>query len=185
MSLTLRLWHRDHMEQHDEVTIRPATVADAAAIADVHVRSWQHAYTGIVPDDFLAGLDPARRTPVWEENLRRGPDDHVLTWVAEEDHRIVGFATLGPGRDEDVRRGDREIYSIYLDPEQWGRGVARELMRTLVAAAGPGTRILLWVLAENERAQHFYRRNGFEADGVEKLAPVGGAELLEVRYRRG
>ena len=173
------------MEQTDEVTIRLATVADAAAIAEVHVRSWQHAYAGIVPDEFLAGLDPARRAPVWAEDLRRGPDEHVLTWVAEEGGRVVGFATLGPGRDEDAGRGDREIYSIYLDPDQWGHGVARDLMRTVVSEAGAGTRIMLWGLAENERARHFYRRNGFEPDGVEKLAPVGGAELLEVRYRRG
>lgn len=173
------------MEHQDEVTIRPAQVGDAAAIADVHVRSWREAYTGIVPDDYLAGLDPHQRTPVWTENLRRGPDDHVLTWVAEVAGRIVGFATLGPGRDEDVRRGDREIYSIYLEPEQWGRGVARDLMRTVVSEAGPSTRIVLWVLADAERAQHFYRRHGFEPDGVEKLAPVGGAELLQVRYRRG
>ncbi len=173
------------MEQSDEVTIRPAQVSDAAGIAEVHVRSWQEAYTGIVPDEYLAGLDPAQRTPVWAENLRRGPDDRVFTWVAEAEEHIVGFATLGPGRDEDVRRGDQEIYSIYLDPEQWGHGVARDLMRTVVAEAGSGTRILLWVLAENERARHFYRRNGFEPDGVEKLVPVGGAELLEVRYRRG
>jgi ribosomal protein S18 acetylase RimI-like enzyme len=172
------------MGDDDEVTIRPAGVDDAAGIADVHVRSWQQAYAGIVPDDYLAGLDPAQRTPVWVENLRRGPDDHISTWVAERAGRIVGFATLGPGRDEDVRRSDREIYSIYLAPEQWGHGVARNLMRTVLAEAGP-FRILLWVLAQNERAQHFYRRNGFEADGVEKLAPVGGAELLEVRYRRG
>lgn len=173
------------MEQQDEVVIRPALVSDAAAIADVHVRSWQRAYAGIVPDEYLAGLDSAQRTPVWAENLRHGPDDHVLTWVAESAGRIVGFATLGPGRDEDAGRGDREIYSIYLEPEQWGRGVARELMRTVVAEAGGSTRIMLWVLAENERAQHFYRRNGFTPDGVEKLAPVGGAELLQVRYRRG
>lgn len=173
------------MEQPDEVTIRAARVADAAGIADVHVRSWREAYTGIVPDAYLAGLDPHERTPAWAENLRRGPDEHVLTWVAEQSGRIVGFATMGPGRDEDVHRGDREIYSIYLEPEQWGRGVARDLIRTVVNEAGKGTRIVLWVMADNERAQHFYRRNGFAPDGVEKLAPVGGADLLQVRYRRG
>lgn len=172
------------MEQHEEVTVRPALVTDAPAIADVHVRSWREAYTGIVPDEFLAGLDPAQRTSVWTENLRRGPDDHVLTWVAEVDGRVVGFVTLGPGRDEDVRRGDREIYSIYLEPEHWGRGVARDLMRTVFTETGSDSRILLWVLAGNERAQHFYRRHGFAPDGVEKYAPVGGAELLQVRYRR-
>ena len=169
------------MEQTDEVTIRLATVADAAAIAEVHVRSWQHAYTGIVPDEFLAGLDPARRAPVWAENLRRGPDDHVLTWVAEEGGRVVGFATLGPGRDEDAGRGDREIYSIYLDPDQWGHGVARDLMRTVVSEAGAGTRILLWVLAENERACAFYEgMGGRQIARVEER--IGGVPLGKVAY---
>jgi ribosomal protein S18 acetylase RimI-like enzyme len=45
--------------------------------------------------------------------------------------------------------------------------------------------VTLWVLADNERARHFYRRHGFQADGVERIDEVGGAELLEVRYRRG
>ena len=172
-------------DDFDDVLIRGAAVSDAARIAAVHIRSWRQAYAGIVPSTHLAALDEADRTRRWEADLRSGPQDDVRTWIAESGHQLLGFATLGPSRDEDAERGDVEIYSIYLDPDQWGHGVARELMRTLVAAAGPGTRILLWVLAENERAQHFYRRNGFEADGVEKLAPVGGAELLEVRYRRG
>jgi len=98
---------------------------------------------------------------------------------------VIGFATLGPGRDDDVRLGDREIYSIYLDPEQWGQGVARDLMRTLLAEAGEPATIRLWVLADAERARHFYRRHGFAPDGVEKYEDVGGAELLQVRYRRG
>ena len=173
------------MEQPDEVMVRPAEIADAAGIADVHVRSWQEAYAGIVPDAYLAGLDVHERTPVWADLLRRGPADDVRTWVAEVGGRIVGFASLGPGRDEDSRRADREIYSIYLSPEQWGRGVARELMRTVIAEAGDERRIVLWVLADNERAQHFWRRHGFQPDGVEKYEEVGGAELLQVRYRRG
>lgn len=173
------------MEQPDEVVVRPAEVGDAAGIADVHVRSWQEAYTGIVPDTYLADLDAQRRTPEWVDRLGRGPADDVRTWVAVLDGQVVGFASLGPGRDEDSRRADREIYSLYLSPEQWGRGVARELMRTVIAEAGPGRRILLWVLSDNERAQHFWRRHGFQPDGVEKYEDVGGAELLEVRYRRG
>ena len=172
------------MEQPDEVVVRLAHVDDAAGIADVHVRSWQEAYAGIVPDSYLTGLDAHERTPWWAARLTRGPSDAVRTWVAVLGGRVVGFASLGPGRDEDSRRADREIYSMYMSPEQWGRGVARELMRTVIAEAGSGRRILLWVLADNERAQHFWRRHGFQPDGVEKYEDVGGAELLEVRYRR-
>ncbi len=173
------------VEQIDEVTIRPATPDDAPAIADVHVRSWQEAYAGIVPDEYLSSLDAAARSRRWRELLAAGPEDRVCTFVAEAGDRLLGFASYGPSRDEDARRGEREIYSIYLDPGTWGRGVARELIRTVVAEAGEQTPLTLWVLAANERARHFYRRHGFQPDGVERLDDVGGAELLEIRYRRG
>lgn len=172
-------------EQLDEVTIRVATPADAAGIAAVHVRSWQEAYEGIVPDEYLAGLDVAARTQEWVDHLRRGPEDQVSTLVALAGGAVVGFLSHGPSRDEDARRGEREIYSIYLDPGTWGHGVARDLMRTALGELGTATSVTLWVLTDNERARHFYRRHGFQPDGVERLDEVGGAELLEVRYRRG
>ena len=34
------------------MNIRPAHVGDAAAIASVHMRAWQQAYRGIVPDEY-------------------------------------------------------------------------------------------------------------------------------------
>jgi len=172
------------VEQIDEVTIRPATTQDAAGIAGVHVRSWQEAYAGIVPDEYLRSLDPAQRVERWTQLLANGPADHVRTFVAESGGRLLGFASYGPSRDEDARRREREIYSIYLDPGTWGHGVARDLMRTVLAEVGEQTPMSLWVLADNARARHFYRRHGFAPD-IERIEQVGGADLLEVRYRRG
>ncbi len=172
-------------EQIDELTIRSAGPGDAAAIAAVHVRSWQEAYAGIVPQSYLAALDPEQRASRWSELLAAGPDDGVRTWIALDGERLLGFASVGPSRDEDAGRGDLEVYSIYLDPGTWGHGVARELMRTLINDAGDGTPLTLWVLAANERARHFYRRHGFQPDGIERFDEIGGEELLEVRYRRG
>ncbi|QGQ18928.1 GNAT family N-acetyltransferase [Cellulomonas sp. JZ18] len=173
------------VEPIDEVTIRPATPDDAPDIADVHVRSWQEAYAGIVPDEYLSSLDPQQRAHRWRELLAAGPEDRVHTLVAHAGDRLLGFASYGPSRDEDARRGEREIYSLYLDPGTWGQGVARELIRSVVAEVGEQTPLTLWVLAANERARHFYRRHGFQPDGVERLDDVGGAQLLEIRYRRG
>ena len=34
------------------VTVRPATVADAPAMGRLHVRAWQAAYRGHMPDDY-------------------------------------------------------------------------------------------------------------------------------------
>jgi ribosomal protein S18 acetylase RimI-like enzyme len=172
-------------EQLDEVTIRIAEATDADAIARVHVRSWQEAYAGIVPAEYLAELDVSARSAFWAEALRNGPHDHIRTWVAQTPADVVGFVTLGPSRDEDAGHGDREIYSIYLDPGTWGHGVARDLMRAVIADVADRSPISLWVLAANERARHFYRRNGFHPDGTERLKEVGGTDLLEMRYRRG
>ncbi|HEY8719744.1 GNAT family N-acetyltransferase [Pengzhenrongella sp.] len=166
-----------------EVTIRTAELDDALAIARVHIASWQEAYTGIVSAEYLASLDPEVSQARWADVLRKGPDDGVQTWVAEVDNAVLGFASIGPSRDEDVARNEQEIYSIYLDPGMWGRGVARDLMRTLLGSIKPPAPISLWVLAENERARHFYRRHGFTPDGTEKLNEVGGQVLREVRYR--
>lgn len=173
------------VEHIDEVVIRPATAPDAADIAAVHVRSWQEAYAGIVPDDYLRSLDAVRRTEWWTDQLAAAPTSRMRTYVAEADGRVIGFTSYGPCRDEDARRGEREIYTMYLDPGTWGHGVARDLIRTVLTEAGDDTPMSLWVLADNARARHFYRRHGFAPDGVERLESLGGADLLEVRYRRG
>ena len=169
----------------DEVIIRRAGVEDAPAISRVHVASWQEAYAGIVPTDYLTALDATKRQERWAEHLHNGPRDDVRTWVADDGARILGFASVGPARDEDAGRDDEEIYSIYLDPKMWGKGVARDLMRTVLSEVSSSGALTLWVLADNSRARHFYRRHGFTPDGAERLEELGGVQLLEVRYRRG
>ena len=164
-----------------EVTIRPAGPTDATAIAAVHIASWRGAYAGIVPDEYLASLDVDRREKHWVDSLST---PGARTWLADADGRTIGFATLGPSRDEDADVGDLEIYAIYLDPESWGRGVARDLMRTLLADVRPGVVVTLWVLADAERARRFYRRHGFVPDGVERRDDIGGKDLTAVRSRR-
>ena len=172
------------VEDVTEVTIRPATPADAERIAAVHIASWREAYQGAVPDDYLAALDEPSRAEHWRESLSDLDRGHSV-WVAQDEDEIVGFSYLGPSRDEDADRTTMEIYSIYLDPHAWGRGVARELMRTTLGSVPAGAAVTLWALDTNERARHFYRRNGFTPDGVEKMEEFGGEHLKEIRYRRG
>jgi hypothetical protein len=45
-------------------SIRVAGVADAGAIAAVHVEAWRETYVGIVPVQVLAGLSVDRRTEI-------------------------------------------------------------------------------------------------------------------------
>jgi hypothetical protein len=43
------------------VHVRPARPDDAAAVAGVHVRSWQAGYRGLLPDAYLEALRPEDR----------------------------------------------------------------------------------------------------------------------------
>jgi RimJ/RimL family protein N-acetyltransferase len=167
-----------------DVIIRPATVEDASQIAEVHVASWREAYSDVVAQEGIAELDVAGRTTRWRQLLEDVPRD-TSVWVAEEGGQVIGFASLGPSRDEDAERSTYEIYTIYLEPHAWGHGVARELMRTVLGAVPGGSAVTLWVLAANERARHFYRRNGFVDDGIERLEEIGTGQHRQVRYRRG
>lgn len=167
-----------------EVLIRAATASDAAQIARVHVDSWREAYADVIPAEYLDSIDVAERAETWRERLA-GPSRGLSIWVAEEGAEVLGFACLGPSRDEDADRSTLEIYAIYLEPSAWGRGVARELMRTVLASVPAGAVVTLWVLGANERARHFYRRHGFQPDGVERVEEYGGTPLTEIRYRRG
>lgn len=153
--------------------IRKAVLSDAHAVATVHVRSWQHAYKGLVPDSVLDDLSIEQRRSMWERAI---PSSDV--WVALADDEIVGFATVGPSREPDAAN---ELYAIYLLPSAWGTGLARPLAE---AALGDKQDVALWVFRDNPRARRFYERLGFVADGQEKTETMGSAELAEVRYRR-
>ncbi|GAA1983997.1 GNAT family N-acetyltransferase [Isoptericola halotolerans] len=170
------------VETDNDVVIRSATSEDATAIAQVHLTSWRGAYSHVLPASYLDSLDVTERAQEWQRALS---SDEGSTIVAEADGRTLGFASYGPSRDEDAEDGCLELYAIYLDPEAWGRGVARDLMRTVLADVPPTVRMTLWVLDESKRAHHFYRRHGFQPDGVERIEDYGDVPVTEIRFTRG
>jgi GNAT superfamily N-acetyltransferase len=176
------------------VTIRREHPDDAEAVAALHVRAWQAGYAGIMPDEVLARLNPA----AWAQRRRQwrtADDDSVFTtYVAEDDDRIVGFATVGPyrqGQDhEDLDPTYGEILAMYVEPVRWRGGVGTALMATARAtlAAAEHDVARLWVLEQNARARRFYEREGFAPDGERSTYTVelsGGRDpvaLDELRY---
>lgn len=167
--------------------IRQALTEDAAAIATCHVRTWQVAYRGQLPDALLDAMtaEIERRTAFWQRVIaeREARRQHQL--VAVDAGQVIGFATFGrheQGDDPSVG----ELYAIYLHPDHWGRGIGRALMD----AACEGLRrdgyssAILWVLETNERAKRFYGIAGWRPDGARKTEQRGDVELREMRYAR-
>ena len=161
------------------VRVRRAVPEDADLIAAVHVRTWQVAYRGLMPDALLDGLSAERRAEMWRTVTA---EDSAAVYVAVDDGRVVGFCGVAtPSRDEDAKGDVAEIGAIYVDPDVWRRGVGRALMDVVLAdLRAAGWRWLtLWVLAENEQARDFYARFGFALDGARRTAE--GTGVTEVR----
>lgn len=167
--------------------IQRAEPSDAAAVALVHVRSWQTAYRGLMPQDYLDGLDVDRRRRGWNRILTGDEWPRSGTLMAVGDEGVMGFANWCPTRDDD---GDPatvgELAAIYLLPDAWGAGIGRRLLATsLDALVEAGYRqATLWVLATNDRARRFYEAGGWLPDGKVKEEALHGVWVTEVRYQR-
>lgn len=171
------------MARIPDLRIRPAEPADALNVARVHVRSWQEGYRDLMSAAFLQSLSI-------EERARRYTFASLdpaapLTWVAEENDSICGFATTVGARDADAASSG-ELAALYVHPDRWGQGIGRALItaaRAHLKAAG-FQHALLWVLSGNLRAERFYRQDGWAADGHSRRGERGGLEIEERRFRR-
>lgn len=165
--------------------IRSAQLQDVQQLAQVHVRSWQSAYKGLLPDEYLANLSVESREEQWSNAITNSPTQLDL---CEDNEGIVGFVAYGRGRDNDAKtRQVGEIYAIYLDADVWGKGYGKALLdKALRILQNQGySRVVLWVLDTNERAIKFYERNGFTLDGETKREPLSANIMVqEVRYTR-
>ena len=168
--------------------IRRATVADAAAVGRIHVETWQAAYAGVLPADYLASLNQVRRAAWWADEIRR-PSEAGRILVGEDDQAgVVGFGSWGGARRvppawqaaSSARAG--EVYTLYVEPDFQNRGIGRALLAALFARLceeGAG-RALLWVLAANP-SRFFYEAVGGRRIGAleERFA---GREVEELAY---
>ncbi|MGR2753351.1 N-acetyltransferase family protein [Agromyces arachidis] len=153
--------------------VRPARVADAPGIADVHWRSHQSTYVepGRVSREAVEAWTMRDRIQAWiayaaiSEGLLPPPEGFhaVDVTVAVDGDRVVGWAITSGGRDADAPR-PLELEGLYVLDEFHGRGVGQAL---LDAAVGDRP-AYLWALEDNPRAHAFYRRNGFVLDGGDK-----------------
>jgi ribosomal protein S18 acetylase RimI-like enzyme len=162
------------------IALRDARRGDELAVAELHVRSWQEAYRGIMPAEFLAALDPRERAERYEFE---GDEDAPTTVLAVEP--LIGFVTFGASRDADAS-GLGEIYALYVDPESYAGGIGRMLMAEARRRLREGgfDAAVLWVLRGNHRAQRFYEREGWTPDGASRLEEPYGIVSDVIRFGR-
>lgn len=151
------------------VVLREARRGDELMVAELHVRSWQEAYSGLMPAEFLAALDPRDRAGRYRFESEDGPTTLLAVEGEGGEEALLGFASFGRSRDEDLP-DHAEVAALYVDPTRHRGGVGRLLMaeaRRRLAAEGY-EEAFLWVLDGNDRAREFYEREGWVADGARR-----------------
>jgi len=134
------------------------------------------------------GLDQRARAEQWLTRIGAAARPDSPTFVAiDEADSLRGFTHTGPVRDGDLMADDRaEVYTIYVDPGSWRRGIGTALMAAVDEFWRPRKmrELVLWAFEGNADGRAFYERLGLRADGARVFDDFGGAKLAEVRFRR-
>lgn len=117
---------------------------DWKAICQIHDRAR--------PDELVGSCDPRGFIPIEQdteiEDLKRSKK-----FVAIADEQVVGFV----GVDNDY------LAWLYVDPDYYGKGIGRELLRIGIRKIGEGAWTV--VLDGNRKAIALYKSEGFQEDG--------------------
>src|SRR6476469_1952669 len=112
------------------ISIRRATVDDAAAIARVRIDCWRITYRGLIPNAYLDAMQLDDSTALWQRVLSAGKNT-TSVFVADNDGDVIGFA-------------GRRLVAAVADAqrEHGARG------------------LIVWVIAGNKGARAFYEQLG-------------------------
>jgi N-acetylglutamate synthase-like GNAT family acetyltransferase len=139
------------------------------------------------PDDRNDLIELQRRASLmWEDTRQLLLDQPELidldpemiarneVFVAEEDSKVLGFATIVAHEGNDA-----ELEGIFVEPAAWRRGIGTLLLRQIEREAHAWQASRLHVIANRQIAE-FYTANGFTIIG-ETRTQLGPIALLMVK----
>ena len=157
---------------HADVSVRPATAEDDAAIAAVQLRAWRTDHAELLGPDVLAGLDAEAVRAQWALAVTAPPsrDHHVL--VACDGATVVGFAASAPATDA---AGTVEVLALEVLPEHRRAGHGSRLLAACVDLARDGGlgHLRTWVLGDDAVREQFLSSAGLGPDGVRRELGLG------------
>lgn len=130
--------------------IRPATAADATAVAEIWRQGWYEAHREHVPAELLAVRTPRS----FDVRARDRVAETVVITVSGE---VAGFVMI----EADL------LDQVFVAPRHRGGTVAAALLTAAEARVRDNGHARAWlaVVAANTRARRFYRRQGWVDEG--------------------
>jgi diamine N-acetyltransferase len=167
------------------IVYRDANAADAAALAAFARETWIDTFGALFSaEDIAAYVTKCYGVAQQTAEITDAGLHHHLAFNGDE---LVGFCSTGRYELPADTGGERalELHRIYVSKALKGGGIAQALTDESIAwasAQGAGG-LYLSVYHGNERAQAFYRKNGFERFGEHQFMVGGKANQMFILRR--
>jgi GNAT superfamily N-acetyltransferase len=170
------------------LSIRRAQINDIPILARLHIVAWRESYTGWMPSDVLANLDPEDWEMRWRTQMSAAAADpaHAIFLALDASGEPAGFGACRRQTSQKLLPlgYDGEIVSLYLLRRIQGQGMGRRLVGEMAShlidhgclACG------FWVFRASQHARAFYERLGAEPTGIEGVWEVFGMTLPDMAY---
>lgn len=152
--------------------VRAARDEDAAAIVDICARGYRRTYPALLSSEFIERMIAEF---YYLERVSKEVPAALPGWlgyqVVEEDGRVLGAAGGGL-----TAPGTGELFVLYLDPDERGRGLGTLLLDRITGQLRELGATEMWVAAldGNELGIPFYEARGFRK--VERRRTYGSTE---------
>nr|WP_315464429.1 GNAT family N-acetyltransferase [uncultured Rhodoferax sp.] len=164
--------------------VRPATLRDAKAIAELHNSSVREAFKSMLADTPVPVTPLDKRQAYWREAIEYAEPQ---VQVALDEDKIIGFVGFDRSRDKGTPPTMGEIWAIYVAASHWDKGVGLALWD----AAREGlleegcANVSVWLPIANERAMRFHELAGFKREmNTAKTVQIGAVKIEEMRLKR-
>jgi GNAT superfamily N-acetyltransferase len=166
------------------LSLRPATPADAPAIAALAVASVR-AYVWFTPEGWEPPGEEAESQLAGELVRRLGTN--AWGFVADDGDALAGVVTLLPAADANRPEPDPalvHLWQLFVAEPHWGTGVAVRLHADAIASAAASgfATARLFTPADQTRSRRFYEREGWVSVGDRFFDERIGFDVVE--YRR-
>ena len=161
------------------ITLRRPTLAEAEAMAGVHMQCWREAYSAIMPTEMLAKTSLEGRVEMWRKSLG---NDRRIAFAAYDDHEAVGFIMAGTPIEMLCEGMDGQLMAIYILASHQRQGLGGKLIGLAARAwlEQGGASLTLAVLAENAKARRFYETHGARLITTQSRDGFGLADAIYV-----
>lgn len=160
------------------ITIRPVTIDDAAAFLALRQQ--------IDAETKFMMLEPGERQTTVEQERERIAAmlqaDNKMTWLAEDDGRLVGWLWANGG---DYRRNHHTVHIVIgIRESHTGRGIGARLFEACEQWARDRKlhRLELTVMTHNVRGIALYKKMGFEIEGTARHQMQVDGEYVDLHY---